>query len=144
MAKKENEKKPVVLTPDNVVEEARKGNTLTPELRKKMDEEIKEQNDKRIIAEVKARHAKIGYLVGIVLINVKKMRGYADVSLYNIRQQGRLQRFLCGFEVTEQVITEFAKTPDDVLELETLDDKKSVLKIKVLKEARGEYPQEDA
>ena len=134
MAKKENEKKPVVLTPDNVVEEARKGNTLTPELRKKMDEEIKEQNDKRIIAEVKARHAKIGYLVGIGLINVKKMRGYADVSLYNIRQQGRLQRFLCGFEVTEQVITEFAKTPDDVLELETLDDKKSVLKIKVLKE----------
>ena len=134
MAKKENEKKPVVLTPDNVVEEARKGNTLTPELRKKMDEEIKEQNDKRIIAEVKARHAKIGYLVGIGLINVKKMRGYADVSLYNIRQQGRLQRFLCGFEVTEQVMTEFAKSPDDVLELETLDDKKSVLKIKVLKE----------
>jgi hypothetical protein len=133
MAKKE-EKKPVILTPENVVEEAKKGNTLTPELRQKMEEELKEQKDKRILSEVKARHAKIGYLVGIGLINVKKMRAYADTSLYNIRQQGRLQRFLCGFEVTEQVVTEFAKTPDDVLELEVLDEKKSTLKIKVLKE----------
>jgi len=133
MAKKE-EKKPVVLTPENVVEEAKKGNTLTPELREKMEKELKEQKDERILREVKARHAKIGYLVGIGLVNVKKMRGYADVALYNIRQQGRLQRFLCGFEVTEQVVNEFAKTPDDILELETLDEKKSILKIKILKE----------
>lgn len=134
MAKEKNENKPVVLTPDNVVEEAKKGNTLTPELRKKMEEELKEQKDKRILAEVKARHAKIGYLVGIGLVNVKKMRGYADVALYNIRQQGRLQRFLCGFEVTEQVVKEFAKTADDILELEVLDEKNNTLKIKVLKE----------
>lgn len=134
MAKEKNNEKPVILTPDNVVEEAKKGNTLTPELRKKMEEELKEQKDKRILSEVKARHAKIGYLVGIGLVNVKKMRGYADVALYNIRQQGRLQRFLCGFEVTEQVVNEFAKTPDDILELETLDEKKSTLKIKILKE----------
>lgn len=134
MAKEKNENKPVVLTPENVVEEAKKGNTLTPELRKKMEEELKEQKDNRILAEVKARHAKIGYLVGIGLVNVKKMRGYADIALYNIRQQGRLQRFLCGFEVTEQVVTEFAKTPDDILELEVLDEKKHTLKIKVLKE----------
>lgn len=134
MAKKENNEKSVILTPDNVVEEAKKGNTLTPELRKKMEEELKEQKDQRILREVKARHAKIGYLVGIGLVNVKKMRGYADVALYNIRQQGRLQRFLCGFEVTEQVVSEFAKTPDDILELEVLDEKKNTLKIKVLKE----------
>lgn len=134
MAKEKNEQKPVVLTPENVVEEAKKGNTLTPELRQKMEEELKDQKDKRIIAEVKTRHAKIGYLVGIGLVNVKKMRAYATVSLYNIRQQGRLQRLLCGFEVTEQVVEEFAKTPDDVLELEVLDEKKKTLKIKVLKE----------
>lgn len=134
MAKEKQEKKPVILTPDNVVEEAKKGNTLTPELREKMEKELKEQKDERILREVKARHAKIGYLVGIGLVNVKKMRGYADVALYNIRQQGRLQRFLCGFEVTEQVVSEFAKTPDDILELEVLDEKKNTLKIKVLKE----------
>ena len=134
MAKKESENKPVILTPENVVEEAKKGNTLTPELREKMEKELKEQKDERILREVKARHAKIGYLVGIGLVNVKKMRGYADVALYNIRQQGRLQRLLCGFEVTDQVVTEFAKTPDDILELEVLDEKKNTLKIKVLKE----------
>lgn len=135
MAKKENnEKTPVVLTADNVIEEAKKGNTLTPTLKEKMDQELKEEKDKQIIAEVKRRYAKIAYNVGIGLVNLRKMRGFEAVALYNMRQQGRLQRFLCGFEVTEQVISEFAKTPDDVLELETLDEKKNVLKIKMLKE----------
>lgn len=134
MAKESKEKKPVVITADNVVEEAKKGNTLTTDLRAKMEEELKDEKDKRIIREVKARYAKIAYNVGIGLINVRKMRAYEDVALYNIRQQGRLQRLLCGFDVTEQVITEFAKTPDDILELEVLDEKKNVLKIKILKE----------
>lgn len=134
MAKDKNENKPVVLSPDNVVEEAKKGNTLTPELKEKMDKELKEQKEERIVREVKARYAKIAYLVGIGLVNVKKMRAYADIALYNIRQQGRLQRLLCGFTVTEQVVEEFAKTPDDVLELEVLDEKKKTLKIKVLKD----------
>jgi len=131
---KNNEKKPAILTADNVIEEAKKGNTLTPALKEKMEAEIKEEKDKQIVYEVKRRYAKIGYNVGIGLVNLRKMRAYADISLYNMRQQGRLQRFLCGFEVTEQVITEYAKTPDDVLGLETLDEKKSVLKIKILKE----------
>lgn len=134
MAKEKNDKKPVVITVDNVVEEAKKGNTLTTDLRTKMEEELKDEKDKRIIREVKARYAKIAYNVGIGQVNVRKMRANEAVALYNIRQQGRLQRLLCGFEVTEQVVTEFAKTPDDILELETLDEKKNVLKIKVLKE----------
>jgi len=134
MAKKEETKKPVVITVDNVVEEAKKGNTLTTDLRNKMEEELKDEKDKRIIREVKSRYAKIAYNVGIGQVNVRKMRAHEAVALYNIRQQGRLQRLLCGFEVTEQVITEYAKTPDDILELEKLDEKKNVLIIKVLKE----------
>lgn len=134
MAKKEENKKPVVITVDNVVEEAKKGNTLTADLRQKMEEELKDEKDKRILTEVKRRYAKIAYNVGIGQVNVRKMRAHEQVALYNIRQQGRLQRLLCGFEVTEQVINEYAKTPDDILELEALDEKKSVLKIKVLKE----------
>lgn len=134
MAKKENEKKPVAITADNVIEQAKAGNTLTPELKEKMDQELKEEKDRNVLREVKARYAKIAYNVGIGLVNLRKMRGFESVSLYNMRQQGRLQRFLCGFEVTDQVIDEFAKTPDDVLELERLDDKKKVLIIKVLKE----------
>lgn len=135
MAKETKEsKKPVVITVDNVVEEAKKGNTLTTDLRTKMEEELKDEKDKRIIREVKARYAKIAYNVGIGQVNVRKMRAHEAVALYNIRQQGRLQRLLCGFEVTEQVVEEFAKTPDDILELEVLDEKKKTLKIKVLKE----------
>ena len=133
MAKKD-EKKPVVITADNVIEEAKKGNTLTPELKEKMDQELKEENDKKILVEVKRRYAKIAYNVGIGLVNLRKMRAFENAALYNMRQQGRLQRFLCGFEVTEQVINEFAKTPDNVLELESQDEKKNILKVKILKE----------
>lgn len=134
MAKEKETKKDVVITVDNVVEEAKKGNTLTTDLRQKMEEELKDEKDKRIIREVKARYAKIAYNVGIGLVNVRKMDAIREVALYNIRQQGRLQRLLCGFEVTEQIVNEFAKTPDDILELEIRDEKKNTLKIKILKE----------
>lgn len=134
MAKEKETNKPVVITVDNVVEEAKKGNTMTADLTAKMKAELKDEKDKRIIREVKSRYAKISYNVGMGLVHVRKSRSRDDIALYNIRQQGRLQRFLCGFEVTEQVMNEFAKTPDDILELETLDEKKSVLKLKVFKE----------
>lgn len=132
MAKeKKEEKKPVNLTADNVIEQAKAGNTLTPDLKEKMEQELKDEKDKQIVAEVKRRYAKIAYNVGIGLVNLRKMRAFENISLYNMRQQGRLQRFLCGFEVTDQVVNEFATTPDDVLELERLDEKKKVLIIKV-------------
>lgn len=134
MAKENKEKKPVVITADNVIEQAKAGNTLTPELKQKMDQELKDEKDKQILQEVKRRYAKIGYNVGIGLVNLRKMRAFESISLYNMRQQGRLQRFLCGFDVTDQVIEEFAKTSDDILELEKLDEKKKVLVIKVLKD----------
>lgn len=131
---KEQEKKAVVLTADNVVEEAKKGNTLTPELKAKMDQELKDEKDKQIIYEVKRRHSKIAYILGMSLVHKRKMNRYNDLSTYNVRQLGRLERFLCGFTVTEQIVNEFARTEDDVLALETLDEKKKVLKIKVLKD----------
>jgi Holliday junction resolvase-like predicted endonuclease len=134
MAKKEETKKPVVITADNVIEQAKAGNTLTPELKEKMDQELKDEKDKQIVAEVKRRYAKIAYNVGIGLVNLRKMRGYENASLYNMRQQGRLQRFLCGFDVTEQVVDEFATTEDDILQLEKLDEKKKILIIKIIGE----------
>lgn len=133
MAKENKEnKKPVAITADNVIEQTKAGNTLTPELKEKMDQELKDEKDKMVIREVKSRYARIAYNVGIGLVNLRKMRAFEAIALYNMRQQGRLQRFLCGFEVTEQVVEEFAKTPDDVMELERLDEKKKVLIIKVL------------
>ena len=133
MAKKEENKTPVSITADNVVEQAKLGNTLTPELKDQMDKELKDEKNKQILTEVKRRYAKIAYNVGIGLVNLRKMRGYESVALYNMRQQGRLQRFLCGFDVTAQVLEEFAKTEDNVLQLETLDEKKKVLIVKVPK-----------
>lgn len=137
MAKQTNKNESSVMTVENVVENARKGKIMSVDLKKKMDEELQKENDEKIISEVKCRHTKIAYLVGTGLINVRKMRGYEANALYNVRQQGRLQRFLCGFTVTEQIVNEFAKTPDDILELETFDEKKKTLTIKIPKDGKS-------
>lgn len=127
--KEKQNNQPAPITVENVVEEAKKGNTITPDLTAKMQEELKDEKDKRIIREVKSRFQKIAYNVAIGLVNVRKARRMEATALYNIRQQGRLQRLLCGFTVTEQVVEEFAKTPDDILELEVLNEKDKSLTI---------------
>ena len=133
MAKNEKaqEKKPVVLTAENVVEQAKAGNIMSAEMVSKMQQEIREEKDKNVIAETKRRYTKCAYIVGMSLVHKRKSNDYNEMSTYNIRQLGRLQRFLCGFEVTEQIVNEFARTPDDILQLETLDEKKKTLTIKV-------------
>lgn len=132
--KEKQDKQNVAITVDNVVEQAKQGNTLIPDLAEKMDQELKNEKDERIIREVKSRFKKIEYNVFIGLVNVRKARRMEATALYNIRQQGRLRRFLCGFTVTQQVAEEFARTPDDILELEVLNEKDNTLTIKVLKE----------
>ena len=128
---KAQEKKAVALTAENVVEQAKAGNIMSPEMVEKMTKEIQDEKDKNIIAETKRRYTKCAYIVGMSLVHKRKSNDYNEMSTYNIRQLGRLQRFLCGFLVTEQIVTEFARTPDDILELETLDEKKKVLIIKM-------------
>lgn len=123
MAKdKNNAANPVALTPDNVVEQVKAGNRMTPELKKLMDEQNKEKKDKKIISETNRRIEYIGYKFNSGLVELKKMRAMDDLALYNTRQQGRLMRFLTGFSVTEQIVNEFAaKTEDDVLKLEKVE-----------------------
>ena len=119
---KENKKVEVAITPENVVEQRKAGNMLTPELRKKMDEDNKKQNDEKIIRETNRRISYIGFRFDTGLIELKKMRAMEELALYNTRQQGRLMRFLTGFTVTDQVVNEFAaKTEDDVLKLEKVE-----------------------
>ena len=86
---KENKKEttPVVLTQENVVEQAKAGNIMTADMVNKMNEELKDEKDKQIIA--------------------------------------------CGFTVTDIIVDEFARTKDDILELETLDEKKKILTIQM-------------
>lgn len=132
MAKeKNNQEKPVTLTTENVVEQAKSGNIMSSEMVEKMTQEIKDEKDKTIIAETKRRYTKIGYIVGMSLVHKRKSSDYNELSTYNIRQLGRLQRFLCGFVVTDQIVEEFARTKDDILELESLDEKKKTLTIQM-------------
>lgn len=128
---KAQETKQVVLTPENVVEQAKLGNIMSSEMVAKMEQEIKDEKDKTLIAETKRRYTKIAYVVGMSLVHKRKSADYDALSTYNIRQLGRLQRFLCGFTVTEQIVNEFARTKDDILELESLDEKKKTLTIQM-------------
>lgn len=128
---KTQKKEAITLTSENVVEQAKSGNIMSPEMVEKMNQEIKDENDKQVIAETKRRYTKIGYIVGMSLVHKRKSSDYNELSTYNIRQLGRLQRFLCGFTVTDQIVDEFARTKDDILELEVLDEKKKTLTIQM-------------
>ena len=128
MAKNNNASAPVALTPENVVEQVKAGNRMTPELKKLMDEKNKKEKDEKIIRETNRRIEFIGFKFNSGLVELKKMRAMDDLALYNTRQQGRLMRFLTGFVATEQIINEFAaKTEDDVLCLEKVKDGKLII-----------------
>lgn len=131
MARDKKETKVEVLTTENVIENAKAGNIMTTDMVNKMNEELKDEKDKQIIAETKRRHTKIAYVVAMSLVHKRKSADYNEMSTYNIRQLGRLQRFLCGFTVTDIIVDEFARTKDDILELEVLDEKKKTLTIKI-------------
>lgn len=127
MAKKENNT-PATITPENIVDQRKAGNVLTPELKQLMDEKVRKEKDDKIINETRRRISYIGFRFDSGMVELKKMRAMDDLALYNTRQQGRLMRFLTGFTVTDQVINEFAsKTEDDVLSLEKVDTKKAVI-----------------
>lgn len=125
---KNNASAPVALTPENVVEQVKNGNRMTPELKKLMDEKNKKEKDEKIIRETNRRVEFIGFKFNSGLVELKKMRAMDDLALYNTRQQGRLMRFLTGFVATEQIVNEFAaKTEDDVLCLEKVKDGKLII-----------------
>jgi hypothetical protein len=87
-----------------------------------MDEQTQKEKNEKIVRETKRRISYIGFRFDSGMVELKKMRAMDDLALYNTRQQGRLMRFLTGFDVTEQVVNEFAgKTEDDVLQLEKVD-----------------------
>lgn len=122
---------PVVLTEDNIIDNAKAGQIMTSEQQAMLQKELKDEKDKLVIQETKRRHTKIAYVRGMSLVHKRKSSDYNKMSTYNIRQLGRLERFLLGFTVTDIIVDEFARTPDDILELEKLDEKKKVLTILV-------------
>ena len=130
MAKNNNQSASVALTPENVVEQVKAGNRMTPELKKLMDEKNKKEKDEKIIRETNRRIEFIGFKFNSGLVELKKMRAMDNLALYNTRQQGRLMRFLTGFVIDEQILNEFAaKTEDDVLCLEKVKDGKLIIMV---------------
>lgn len=130
MAKNNNPSASVALTPENVVEQVKAGNRMTPELKKLMDEKNKKEKDEKIIRETNRRIEFIGFKFNSGLVELKKMRAMDNLALYNTRQQGRLMRFLTGFVIDEQILNEFAaKTEDDVLCLEKVKDGKLIIMV---------------
>lgn len=128
MEKNKKNETPVALTPENIVEQVKAGNRMTPELKKLMDEQNKKEKDDKILRETSRRIEFIGFKFNSGLVELKKMRAMDDLALYNTRQQGRLMRFLIGFVATEQIINEFAdNTVDDVLCLEKVKDGKLII-----------------
>lgn len=131
MAKEtKNAAEEVMITPENIVEQRKAGNRLTPELKKLMDEKNQKEKDDKIIRETNRRISYIGFKFDSGMIELKKMRAMNDLALYNTRQQGRLMRFLTGFTLTEQILKEYAaKTEDDVLKLEKVEKDVLILMI---------------
>jgi phage gp36-like protein len=128
--KQKTEATPVAITPENIVDQRKAGNLLTPELKKMMDEQTQKEKDEKIVRETKRRISYIGFRFDSGMVELKKMRAMDDLALYNTRQQGRLMRFLTGFVVTEQIANEFAaKTEDDVLQLEKVEKGSIILMV---------------
>lgn len=121
-SKNEKTETAVVITPENIVDQRKAGNILTPELKKLMEEKNQKEKDDKIIRETNRRISYIGFKFDSGMVELKKMRAMDELALYNTRQQGRMMRFLTGFIATKQVIEEFAaKTVDDVLCLEKVE-----------------------
>lgn len=121
----------VEITPENIVEQRKAGNILTPELKKLMDEKNKKEKDDKIIRETNRRCTYIGFKVDSGILEQKKMKANWELSKYNTTQLDRLMRMVAGFVVTAATIEHAKHYEDDVLKLEKVDKDKNTLIILV-------------
>lgn len=131
MAEKTKNVESVEITPENIVEQRKAGNILTPELKKLMDEKNKKEKDDKIIRETNRRCTYIGFKVDSGILEQKKMKANWELSKYNTTQLDRLMRMVAGFVVTAATIEHAKHYEDDVLKLEKVDKDKNTLIILV-------------
>ena len=131
MAKETKNVESVEITPENIVEQRKAGNILTPELKKLMDEKNKKEKDDKIIRETNRRCTYIGFKVDSGILEQKKMKANWELSKYNTTQLDRLMRMVAGFVVTAATIEHAKHYEDDVLKLEKVDKDKNTLIILV-------------
>lgn len=131
MAKKEKmTENHVVLTEENIVKELEKKNRMDTALTKEMISEIEKQKEDQKKRLVKERFLKATYQRDLSLLQRRFSKRKNEIALYKIRQSGRLVRLLTGFEFTEQIL-EYAKTKDDVFNIETLNEKDKTITLVV-------------
>lgn len=131
MAKKEKmTENHVVLTEENIVKELEKKNRMDTALTKEMISEIEKQKEEQKKRLVKERFLKATYQRDLSLLQRRFSKRKNEIALYKIRQSGRLVRLLTGFEFTEQIL-EYAKTKDDVFNIETLNEKDKTITLVV-------------
>lgn len=96
---------------------------LTEEQSENVREMIEKESDENLKRQVKQRFEKIVYRIEQAVLQRKRDRRTADeISLYKTRQMTRLGRFLVGGIVDDSTL-EYAQTPDDIWNRETLDKK---------------------
>lgn len=125
---KEVKNKEVILTEENILSELEKKNRMNTALNEEMLTEINKEKDERIKNEIKARFLKATYQRDLALLQRRLSKKKSEIALYKIRQVGRILRFLTGFKVEESTL-EYAKTEDDILQLETLNEKDKTITI---------------
>lgn len=132
MAKKENQTKSTqVIDEDNIVETLNKGNL--PEFKENEETlgekalaELQKEKDERKKNQIKSCYAKADYKVKKSLIDLHHSKELMKSAKYEIAQMGRLQRFMTGFVVTDEVLTH-AKGAEDLFKKEKLDGESLVV-----------------
>lgn len=125
---KEVKNKEVILTEENIVNELEKKNRMNTALNEQMLAEINKEKDERIKNEIKCRFLKATYQRDLALLQRRLAKKKAEIALYKIRQSGRILRFLTGFKVDASTL-EYAKTKDDIIGIETLNEKDETITI---------------
>lgn len=123
--KTEQTKSTEVLDENNIVEALNKGNL--PEFKENEETlgekalaELKKEKDDRKKEQIKSCYAKADYKVKKSLIDLHHSKELMKIAKYEIAQMGRLQRFMTGFVITEEVLTH-AKGAEDLFKKEKLD-----------------------
>lgn len=117
-----------VITENNIMEQIEKKNRVDSALTEQMLADVAKEQDDRKKYELKRRYLKATYQCDLALIQRRKNKRESDIALYKVRQAGRLVRFLTGFTVSDATL-EYAKTEDNILELETLNEKDKTITI---------------
>lgn len=115
----------------DVMEEVKASNLIGDDLKQRALEEIQKTQDEKKIREIKEIVMKCSYRRELSLIKTRHQKKRKEaIALYQTRQLTRIERLYTGTTVDEKTL-EYAKTPDDILNIEKLNEKDKTLTVTV-------------